>query len=61
MNTWLAYTPEFFYVVVFVSEPVALLVALWGMTSGRTLSIMRSASADIGLPRRGGAARPATM
>ncbi len=51
MNVWLTYTPEFFYVVVFVSEPVALLVALWGMTSGRTLSIMRSAR-DIALPHR---------
>jgi hypothetical protein len=37
IQVWLIYSPEFFFAVVLISEPVALLVALWGMTSGYTL------------------------
>ena len=40
INTWVAYTPEFQLVVVFISSPVALLVALWGMTSRRMVKMM---------------------
>lgn len=41
INIWLLYTPEFFYAVAFLSEPIALLVALWCMTAGLTLQLMK--------------------
>jgi len=41
MQLVLLYTPEIQILVVLISSPLALLVALWGMTSGRTLSAMR--------------------
>ncbi len=47
IQVWLLNTPELFFAVVFISEPVALLVALWGMTSGYTLqSLMRQLNAE---------------
>ena len=39
---WLLLTPEFQLIVVLISSPLALIVALWGMTSERTLQHMRS-------------------
>jgi len=42
MRLWLIYTPEFQVTVVLISSPLALLVALWGMTSERTLQLMQS-------------------
>ena len=39
---WLQFTPEFQLIVVLISSPLALLVAMWGMTSERTLQHMRS-------------------
>ena len=42
MQVWLIYTPEFQLVVMLISSPLALLVALWGMTSERTLQQMES-------------------
>ncbi len=39
---WLEFTPEFQLIVELISSPLALLVALWGMTSERTLQHMRS-------------------
>jgi len=42
MQLWLIYTPEFQLTVVLISSPLALLVALWGMTSERTLQLMQS-------------------
>ena len=39
---WLQFTPEFQLTIVLISSPLALLVALWGMTSERTLEYMRS-------------------
>jgi len=41
MYLYLNYSPEFQLLVVLISSPLALLVALWGMTSGRTLHAMR--------------------
>jgi hypothetical protein len=41
MYFYLNYSPEFQLLVVLISSPLALLVALWGMTSGRTLHAMR--------------------
>jgi hypothetical protein len=35
MRFWLVYTPEFQLVIVLISSPLALMVALWGMTSRR--------------------------
>ena len=37
MQQWMFRTPEFQLTVVLVSSPVALLVALWGMTNKSTL------------------------
>jgi hypothetical protein len=42
MKNWLNVTPEFQLAVVLISSPLALLVALWGMTDKRTLQLMRS-------------------
>jgi hypothetical protein len=39
---WMELTPEFQLMIVLVSSPFALLVALWGMTSERTLQYMQS-------------------
>ena len=41
MYLYLTYSPEFQIVVVLISSPLALLVALWGMTSDHTLEAMR--------------------
>ena len=41
MQLFLLYTPELQIVVVLISSPLALLVALWGMTSDHTLEAMR--------------------
>jgi hypothetical protein len=43
---WMIYTPEFQLVVVLVSSPLALLVALWGMTSKATLYLMKSSQRE---------------
>ena len=42
MQTWLFYTPEFQLTVELISSPLALLVALWGMTTERALQQMQS-------------------
>ena len=44
MQVWMLYNPEFLCGVVLVSQNIALLVALWGMTSPRALSLMRNES-----------------
>jgi len=41
IQVWVHYTPEFRMVVILISSPLALLVALWGMTSKRTLQLMQ--------------------
>ena len=46
MSQWLAYTPEFQVLIVLVSSPVALLVALWGMTSEATLHLMKPSTQE---------------
>jgi hypothetical protein len=60
MQRWFIYTPEFQLTVVLISSPLALLVALWGMTSERTLQLMQSknrrqANTRVGLLRGVGA------
>ena len=42
MSVWMIYTPEFQSAIVLISSPLALLVALWGMTSDRMLQRMTS-------------------
>jgi hypothetical protein len=42
---WTLYTPAFESTIVLVSSPVALLVALWGMTSKAALQLMTSSDA----------------
>jgi hypothetical protein len=38
---WMGHTPAFESTIVLISSPVALLVALWGMTSKATLQVMK--------------------
>jgi len=42
VQIWLLYTPEFQLLIVLISQPVALIIALWGMTSGRMLTTRMS-------------------
>ncbi len=53
MQLWLIYTPEFQQMVELISSPLALLVALWGMTSDRTLQQMQSNQQQMGKMRKG--------
>jgi hypothetical protein len=46
ITVWMTYTPEFQVLIVLVSSPVALLVALWGMTSNATLQLMKSSQRE---------------
>ena len=51
MQGWLILTPEFQLMVVLISSPLAMLVALWGMTSDRTLQRMQSSRRQMGTIR----------
>jgi hypothetical protein len=42
MDVWIIITPEYQAMVSLISSPVAMIVALWGMTSKRTLQLMKS-------------------
>jgi hypothetical protein len=42
MTYWLLFTPEFQITVVLISSPLALLAALWGVTSSSTLKLFTS-------------------
>jgi hypothetical protein len=42
ITQWMFYTPEFQVVIVLVSSPLALLVALWGVTPNATLHLMKT-------------------
>jgi len=44
IQAWLLYTPEFQLSVELISSPLAMLVALWGMTSEHTLQLMKSST-----------------
>ena len=41
MFLWMVHTPEFIVTVVLLSSPLALLVALWGMTTRLALHLMK--------------------
>jgi hypothetical protein len=43
---YLIYSPELFYGIALISQPITLLVVLWGMTSGHALEIMKSKHQD---------------
>ena len=51
MQAWIFYTPEFQLMVVLISSPLALIVALWGMTSDRMLQRMQSNRRQMGRMR----------
>jgi hypothetical protein len=51
MQQWLAYVPEFQLMVVLISSPLAMIVALWGMTSDRMLQRMQSNRRQMGTMR----------
>jgi len=51
IQNWLLLAPEFKLSVVLISSPLALIVALWGMTSERTLQHMRSGRAQMATMR----------
>jgi hypothetical protein len=42
MYVWMVFTPEFESTIELISSPLALLVALWGMTSKHMLQLMKS-------------------
>ncbi len=50
IGRWIDYTPEFQLTVMLVSSPLALLVALWGMTPKATLYLMKSSKRETALP-----------
>ncbi len=49
---WTIFTPEFESTIVLISSPVALLVALWGMTSKATLQLMKSSGQESAMSLR---------
>ena len=48
MQVWLIFTPEFQLTVVLISSPLAMIVALWGMTTDRALRRMQSNRRQMG-------------
>ena len=48
IQQWLIHTPEFQLTIVLISSPVALLVALWGMTGKLSLFLTRSQPHTVG-------------
>ena len=46
------YTPEFESIIVLISSPLTLLVALWGMTSNATLQVMKTSGQERSMARR---------
>jgi hypothetical protein len=52
MVGWIFLTPEFYSTIMMLSSPVALLVALWGMTSNATLQLMKSSRQESAMSLR---------
>jgi hypothetical protein len=52
VHYWILYSPVFFSVVMLISSPLALLVALWGMSNVKVLEQMTSAKARLKLQWR---------
>jgi hypothetical protein len=49
---WMVYSPAFESTIVLISSPVALLIALWGMTSKATLQVMKSRGQESAMTSR---------
>ncbi len=47
ITQWNAYTPQFQPLVELISSPLALLVALWGMTTKLTLQLTKSSQREL--------------
>jgi hypothetical protein len=47
IEDWFSLTPDFFILGVYMPGPVAVLAALWGMTSKLMLQMMKSKKLDI--------------
>jgi hypothetical protein len=52
MSGYWTYTPALDTTVTLISSPVALLVALWGMTSKATLQLMKSSGQESAMSLR---------
>ncbi len=52
IQRWMNSTPEFQLTIVLISSPLALLVALWGVTSTFTLLLMKSRRQEMGATRQ---------
>jgi hypothetical protein len=52
IDYWIVYSPVFFSVVMLISSPLALLVALWGMSNVKVLEQMTSAKARLNMQWR---------
>ena len=50
ITQWMLHTPEFQPMIVLISSPVALLVALWGMTPKSMLQVMKSSKQEYLFP-----------
>jgi hypothetical protein len=50
ITMWMVYTPQFQTTIVLVSSPLALLVALWGMTPKHMLQPLKSSKRDKAFP-----------
>jgi hypothetical protein len=55
MVRWMFYTPSLELTVELLSSPLALLVALWGMTTQRTWQLMncKQMNVEVSVPLRG--------
>jgi hypothetical protein len=51
MTVWMLLTPEFQMIIVLISTPIALLVALWGMTTRRTVRLLASNQTELASAR----------
>ena len=49
IHQWMVYTPEFQLTVVLVASPLALLVALWGVTSSLALQLMTPGNRELAI------------
>jgi hypothetical protein len=49
ISFWMSYTPEFQLIVMLISSPAALFVALWGMTTKSALQLMKSSKTGVSL------------
>ena len=46
LQAWFFYTPEFQSSVEFIASPLTMMITLWGMTTDRTLQLMRRHTGD---------------